>query len=376
MNQPYFKSLLFALLALAVAACASGRRALEKGDYDKAVVQAVNRLRNDIDNDKALATLPKAYKLALQMHLENARRAKAGVDPLKWERVASEYQSLNYLHDEIRRCPACLDKVNPRYFQAEYNEAISQAAEVRYDIALGLMQERGDRQKAKEAYQHLIRANQLMPGFRDVNSKLDEALHFATLHVVVEPVPAPMGVLRLDQGFFNARMDEYLHTANISPYVRFYSPGEAEQLEWVDHRVKMEFGQFSLGNVISNTYEKEVSRDSVLLKGRGEKAVYGTVKATFKRYEKALVGSGMMEFQIEDVSNGRVINRERFPSQYRWEVVWASFNGDERALSEEQLELTRQRELDLPSPQLVFEQFAFPLYDQAIAKLSDFYRHY
>lgn len=364
-------------LALLFAGCSTGKKALERGDYDKAVLQAVNRLQSDPDNEKALKILPQAYKLAVATHLRQVKQVKASPEPFRAERAVQHYQQLNNLHNEIQRCPACLKRIpQPQYFFSEFQEARKNAAEARYQAGDQLLSDSPTREQAKQAYQNFLRADSWIVGYKDVNTRMDEALWLATLHVVIEPTPAPMGILQLDQAFFNSKLDEYLHRANINPYVRFYSPAEAKQLEWVDHRISMQFGQFALGNIISNTYEKEVSRDSVKLNTRGPKDIYGTVRATYIEREKALVGRGVMEFQIEDLRNNRVITRERFPSEYRWESIWATYRGDERALTKEQLAMTRRRELAIPPPQLVFEEFAYPLFDQAVAKISSFYRHY
>lgn len=359
-----------------IGACSSGKRALEKGDYDKAVLQAVKRLRNDDDHSAARQTLRKGYKLAVQTHLREARQAADGMGEFRYERVLQHYRQLNNLHDEIQRCPSCLQVIpKPKYFQQEYQQALTAAAAERYRKAEELLKA-DSREAAREAYSHLNQVQTLIPGYRDSENLSAEALHRATLHVVLEPAPAPAGILQLDQEFFNARLDEYLHRKPIDPFVRFYSPEEARHLEWVDHRISLEFGRFSLGNLIMDTHEKQVSRDSILLSTRSDKEIYGTVTATFIVKSKALVGSGELRLEIEDLSTGRIVSRERFPNQYRWESKWATYRGDERALTEEELAMCRRKELLLPPPQVVFEEFAAPLYSQVESKIRSFYRRY
>ncbi len=78
--------------------------------------------------------------------------------------------------------------------------------------------------------------------------------------------------------------------------------------------------------------------------------------------------------RVENVKLNRVISQEKFPSEFRWVTVWATFNGDKRALTEEQVDLIEKSELPVPQPQFMFEQFAAPLYDQVIRKITDFYK--
>ena len=140
--------------------------------------------------------------------------------------------------------------------------------------------------------------------------------------------------------------------------------------------MKMEFHQFSLGNVFSNTTTTDVSRDSVLLETRDTLKIYGTVKAKLTVHEKAITGTGLLDFQVLDTELNKVISQEKFPSEYTWAIQWATFNGDERALTEEQLEMVNRKELNIPNPQWIFEEFTAPIYDQVIQKMTYFYRNY
>lgn len=377
MRKHYLRFTALAVMLGLIAACSSGRKALQRGEYDKAVLQAVNRLRNDTDNDKAIATLPRAYKLAVEMHRRNAARAENSNDPLKWERVIREYSSIDRLNSEIMRCPACMKHVlKLDEVQSEVVRLQNRAAESRYQMALAALQDKNNRSKAIEAIEHLKRAQDYVPNYKDSQQLMEEAQFYATLHVVIEPIPAPMAALQLNQDFFSNKVNEYVHRNLINPYVRFYTPNEANSLglEYIDHRISMRFDQFSLGNIISNTDSKEMLRDSVLIDK--DKKVYGTVKATFIKKEKALVGNGLLDFQIYDERLNKVVSQEKFPSSYRWGVVWATYQGDERALTEEQKALLNNRELPIPNPQYMFEEFATPLYDQVLHKLNTYYKSY
>lgn len=366
-----------ALLVVSAAACSSGRKAFKQGDYDRAVYQAVKRLRSDTDNGKARATLGKAYSHALSTHQRKIQNLKVSQDPMRWERMLGHYNAINGMSEEILRCPACMEVVpNPKQFLSELTSVRQSAAEARYGLAVEALRNKRMRDQALLAHKHLVIANQFVPGYKDSRQLMEEAMYYATLHVVVEPVPAPVGALSLNQEFFNNKVMEYLNTYNISQYVRFYTPQEAEarKLEWISHRISMSFDQFALGNVISHTEVIEVYKDSVLLNPGQPNKVYGRVEAQFKRYERGLVGSGLLDFKVVDPELNRVISQEKFPSEFRWITVWATYNGDKRALTPEQLDLVERREVPIPNPQFMFEEFAAPLFDQVVNKITAFYR--
>lgn len=367
------------VMAILSFGCSSGKKALEKGNYEKALTQSIKRLRSNGDHGKSRSTLRRAYPLALDLYQRNIAKAQVSGDPLKWETIAANYQQVNFLYDQILRCPACREVIpNPRNYDAELATAKKRAAETRYNLGVEALRHNNDRNKAIEAHQHFLVAKNYVPRYRDVDEKIREALYNATLKVVVEPIPAPMKAMELRHDFFVNKINEYLHHTTISPYVKFYTPGEARaaDLEYVDHVVKMEFDRFSLGNVYSHTTEREVSRDSVEIGEKDGQKIYGTVKAKLKVNEKSIVGGGVLDFKILDNDARKVLSQEKFPSEYKWSVQWATYNGDERALDDEELEMVKRSEASIPGPQMMFEEFTAPLYDQVIRKFRDFYARF
>lgn len=369
---------IFILSMLLLAACSSGRKALEKGNYTKAVEQSVKRLQSSPDNDDALATLPLAYKLAVKNVKGNIERARASADDYRWEEIVSNYETINYLYDQVQACPVCNTIVkNPEDATAELGSAREAAAEVRYQMALSALEQKQNRAQALTAVGHLQTALNYVSNYKDSRNLLDEALFYATLKVVVEPVQVPRN-LQYSQDFFTNKMNEYLHRANINPYVRFYTPAEveAENLPWVDHVVIMQFDQFTLGDIIINTENYNLKKDSVVLKDRRGVKTYGTVTAKFKEHTKTVIGSGVLDFKVVDENLNKVIGQEKFASTYEWSTQWASYNGDDRALTADQKAMAELREPPIPAPQFMFEQFANPIFDQVTNKIANFYRHY
>ncbi|MEO9476280.1 MAG: hypothetical protein ABJG41_12120 [Cyclobacteriaceae bacterium] len=377
MNRLYI--LAFFSITIALSGCKTGKKALEQGQYDLAVSQAVNRLKSNGDSKKARSTLKKAYRFAVSTHLDNVSRANASADMFKWEKMANEYLSINRLYDAIRKCPACLDLVpNPVTYDSELQSARLKAAETRYNLGVTALANKKIREKALEAHGHFEIVKEMVPRYKDVEDKLAESLYFATLKVVVEPIPSPTRILEVKHEFFVNKINEYLHHQPINKYVRFYTPDEAnnQNLEFIDHVIQMEFDRFSLGNVFQNNTQKEVSKDSVVIATKNGEDIYGTVKATLKISEKSITGGGILDFRILDNETGKVITQEKMPSEYTWSIMWASYNGDKRALSDEELEMVNQSNVSIPNPQIMFEEFTAPLYDQVISKVSAYYRGY
>ena len=109
----------------------------------------------------------------------------------------------------------------------------------------------------------------------------------------------------------------------------------------------------------------------------GEKVnVYGTVEAEFISYRKYIDSGGLLDMKIYDAVTDRVLFQRKMPGEYNWMAEWATYKGDKRALSDEELALARLSEPLNPSPQFLFEQFCQPIYSQAAGHIREFYRGY
>ena len=199
-------SILFAAAILAICSCSSGKRLLENGQYDEAVLTSINRLRQNGDNSKAQQTLRSAHAYALDFHMNNIKSAAASSDPLKWESVSDHYARLQYLSQEIRKCPACMHIIHePELFTNELNEARTKAAEVRYALGSNCLKTE-TKEKAKEAYGHFTVCQNLVPNFKDVTAQLELSKSKATTTVILEPIPMHSYQLKLSNEFFENKI--------------------------------------------------------------------------------------------------------------------------------------------------------------------------
>lgn len=104
--------------------------------------------------------------------------------------------------------------------------------------------------------------------------------------------------------------------------------------------------------------------------------VYQTVKATMYYYSKSVTTKGVLSLTILDAKTGAVLSAAKIPSEYIWTSEWATFNGDERALTPQQIQLSKQREQMPPPHQDLFRNFTGPIYDQVTQRLREYYRNF
>lgn len=368
------------VLGLVYVGCSSGKNILEKGQYYDAVLQSVKRLRKSPDNRKAKSTLHQAYPLAKDYHLDIVKRLKTSTDQYKWEKVVGQYNYLNRMYEEIQRCPSCIALARGnKSFYNERDQASREAAEVRYAMGDRSMQVE-TRQSAKEAYFHYKEADRYQPNFRDVRRKMEDALFYATLKVVIEPIPMHSQTLALSNEFFQNQINEYLSSYNFSEFVRYYTPSEARKvgLKQPDHVVSMQFDDFIVGQHFIKETVREYTRDSVVIgkSGKGDNPIYGTVKADLHTFRKTVESTGLLDFRIIDNRTNRLLVNDKFPGTFSWFCEWGFFNGDDRALDKKQLLLCKAREQAPPPPQQLFIEFTKPIYDQVTSRVANFYKNY
>ncbi len=370
------------ILCLFLLSCKSGQKALEHGDYYNATLQAVNRLRSNPTSEKALVAVKEGYPLSITYFQGKIDNALSAAIPFKYTEVAGHYEKLNQLSDEISRCPAALNlfpKLN--YYTGELAQSRGMAAEEQYSA--GLVNEKlNTRLSWKDAYFNYVQADRFVQGFKDAKNRLDEAKYNATWKVIVEQIKVS-NKYQLTSDFFLNQIIENLVRNRPNEFVAYYSPASAEKegLRNPDQLLKMDFDDFVIGQVYDKETILEVSRDSVevgtVTTKDGQKLkAYNTVKAKLSIKRRELISKGVLDVTIVDLAGDRVVSQQKFPGQFTWFNEWATFNGDERALNKEQLEMCKRKQIPPPDPQNLFVEFTKPIFNQVTPFLKSFYRKY
>jgi hypothetical protein len=379
MKSAFFAS---AVLALVIIGCSSGKKAYERGDYYGAVMKSVSRLRQNPDHSKSIEALQNAYPLALEYFETEAKNEIASNSDYKWKNAIQAYNNINSLYEAIRQCPGCKKAVpNPKNYYAEIGPLKEKAAEESYNAGITALM-KGNRNDAKQAYYNFNDAQRFVPGYKDVVEYLDKAKYEATLRVVVEQIPVPSRY-NLSGGFFQDKVEAFLHNNYTDEtFIKFYTPEEARSvnLEQVHQIMRLQFDDFSVGNSVLKEKEETITRDSVKVgeaKIEGKTVpVYNTVKAKLTTYRKEIISNGLLSMIVVDAKTNGILTTRKFNGEFIWVSQWARFNGDERALTDQQLKICQLREQQPPHPQDLFLEFTKPIYNQLIPAVKGFYQNY
>ncbi|MEL7003991.1 MAG: hypothetical protein AAFN93_14815, partial [Bacteroidota bacterium] len=103
---------------------------------------------------------------------------------------------------------------------------------------------------------------------------------------------------------------------------------------------------------------------------------FNTVSAKLTVFRKEVISKGRLSMQVFDAKSNAVLSARKIDGEFVWFSQWGSFNGDERALTNDQINITKQVEVPPPPPQDLFIEFTVPIYNQLVPAINGFYRRF
>ncbi len=370
---------LIPVILLIIMGCSSGQKALQRGNYFEAVTTAVERLRSKPDHRKSQQVLESGYPLALGWAQDEIDLILSGNDPLKWEKTVGVMGKVNNLANDIRRSPAALKIIpSPKIYTTEMTMATERAAEETYQAGIRMMKQ-PERQAAREAFAFFQRSNALFPEYKDTQQLMRDAKTKATLNVVIEPIPVYSKLFQLSADFFYNQLFEHLNRRfPAQGFVNFFNPEEFDRsdIKNPDMIVRLEFFDFVVGALKQTESEREVS--NTVKKNPKDTLNNETItyKAKLKTFTDQASSGGVVDLKILEWPSEKLLVNDRIPGESVWVNQYAIFVGDEKALTADQLRLTKQKMMQPPPPQAMFVEFTKPIFDQLTGRLNNFFGKY
>lgn len=373
--------LLICAIAFIAASCSSGYKSYKRGDYYKACIESIERLRSNPHHDKSQFTLTKSYPLAQKAAMRQIENATIANEPDKYDIIVYQYERLNELANFIYSSPKANSLIpTPTEYIAELADAKEKAAQRAYEFGLRAF-DQDNIDQARVAYQYFQKANKYVYGYKDVLRMIDEARYEATLRVVVQR-PITSNRFQYSADFFYNNLVAEMSQNAKNRFVRFYTQEDAYQegLKNAHQYIVLNFEDFSVGNITENNNTIDVKRDSVIVgsvKVEGKTYnTYNTVYAKFTTHRREIKSGGILSLRIIDAQTNQSLQQRNFAGEYFWNTNWYSYRGDERALSPEQKKLCETRAKIPPSHQDLFIEFTKPIYTQAASFVRSAYTRY
>ena len=375
--KPNFYSFVF-LCTIFLFSCKSAEKLYNKGRYDEAVMLAAKKLQKKPGNAELVNVLQDAYRFAVNNHESNIRNLANSNSDLRWEHIYSEYQQLQALYEAIRRSPSVYDIVQPTDYSSYLATYKEEAGNARYERGLELM-DQDNKQSYRQAYYEFQKALALKPGDLSIKQKMQESYENAVTNVVIQPLNR-FGYQYTNYDFdyrnFNYEILRYLNN-NKGQFIRYYSPYEAGSGHLkTDNSVEMRFSDVNIGRYRDQRSAREVSKQvvskEIVISKDSVVREYTTVKAKITTTIRTINADGLLQATVRDY-NGRRIWNDTYRGEYSWTYSFATYTGDERALSDEDKKLINQREQWPPSNDEIIRLIMEEIQRKAQCGISDYF---
>ena len=368
---------IFALL-LMVIACGSPQKALDEGDYDKAITDATQALKKNPNNEKNALLLQEAYNKATEQDLAAIQRLKstASQNPENWIEIFDIYDRMSIR--EIAVIPVLPLRANGKELKlnmpdvtSSLNEAKGKASEQLYNEATRLLNT-GDRMNARKAYEMFDQLVEFNFNYRDARAKRDVAKTKGSTNVFVKmnnntnkslPDSFEGDLLTFRDGSFT---DPWiLYTTKKQPGVNYEYQVDLNVTELIVGRNNEQQRQYREQQRVVVGYKE--GRDS---NGNATRIPqYATVTADVLETLQTKPIRIRATVIYKDANNKELANIP-VEREEAWKNNYAQFRGDQRALSQETVQKIQNGPKEFPTDQQFYE-LSGKLLNQVIVQLFE-----
>lgn len=348
-------SLLFLITCLFIFSCKTAEKAYSKGSYDEAIMLAAKKLQKKPGDTKLIHIVQDAYRFAVEDHENKIRNYSGSNTTMKWENIYHEYAQLQGLYEAIRRSPSVFKIVQPTDYSSQITTYKEEAGNARVERGIELMNQ-NNKAGFRSAYYEFQKALTLKPDDLSIKQKIDEAYENAVTNIMIRPLTRygfQYSSYNYDYNNFNYNLLRYLNNNNRSQFLRFYQEAEAgnRQLR-TDNWVDMRLSDINIGRYRDERNTREVSKQvvakEIIVSKDSVRKEYITVKAKITTTTRSIQANGLLQATARDYDNRRLWS-DTYRGDYNWVADFATFTGDERALSDEDKKLINQKEQWPPS---------------------------
>ena len=374
-----FYSLLFVAILFFIG-CRTASKAYNKGNYADAIELGIKKLQKEPADAETKDLVKSAYTVAVNEHEQAIRTLSGSANESRYEAILKEYNKLQDLYNTIQSSPVAARLIQPTNYSEYIQTYRDKAADVHLEAAEKWMDE-GTKHAFRNAYNEYGYAMRYR-NTSAIKAKRDEAFNAALTKVLVVPIQNYGGYsynssYQLQQ-FQTDVMRTLAYNMN-NEFVRFYSEWDlrSNNIE-PDQILEMNLGRIRIGQPYDERSQRQASKQvvvrEIVYKADSVVKQYGTVTATINTTRRLLVSEGELYLSLRD-PKGRTLWSDRFTGEHRWQTEFATYTGDERALSDSDKSLlnrTNNGGYNVPREDEIMGE----LYRQMQADLSNRLRNY
>ena len=367
---------LFIFLVLVSCGVKQTTNLLASGEYDAAIDNAVNSLRQNKDKkgkQDYIYLLEEAFAKAKDRDLRQINLLVKDANPQKLEKIYDTYILLHNRQEQIRPLlPLHLMKENrnAKFEFDDYSDQIVSSknalAKYLYDNAKALLLTK-DKMTVRRAYDDLVYLEQLSPNFKDTKKMIDEAYAKGTDYVSVSlkndtkmVIPQDLQRDLLDFSTYGLNDKWTVYHSNKQKNVAYdygiavnfkdilISPEQVKEKQFTKEK-QIKDGLKNLldarGNVVKDSLGNIIKVDK-----------FKTVKVDiyeFRQFKSVLVTA---KVDYVDLKTNQLLETFPLSSEFIFENIYANYRGDKRAADEIYYTYFGRKSVPFPSnEQMVFD---------------------
>lgn len=344
--------LYISILAISISSCRSIEKMVDKGEYDKAILFAAEKLHGErAPKTKYVMGLEEAFAKVTQRDVDKVTYMMKSGREDHWDRIYDMYVKMEERQNRIQ---AFLPLISKDGYKAEFRfldvndlklKAGREATNYNYNLAKSLLAN-GDKDDARSALYALRRIDRYFSHYKDTEVLKEEAIYKGTTRVMVD-------VINEANAYVPFEVERQLKNLNVhglgSRWVEYFSPEIGRKDADVKAIIRIHDIYVSPGQTRTNSFNesKEIYID-------GDKAIEEkdliskdssthTVKAGRTKWVEAEVTEVWLEKEAEirgslnyyDAISGRLLKSLPVNALARFEEYGATYIGNKKALSKE-----------------------------------------
>lgn len=368
---------LFFLLAALLFLNACSRNAYKSEQKDLGML--IKRLTKKGSDDKVLADIRSIYDPALQRAQQNISNYRYDAPPQKWDKIIGEMQNMQRMYEIINTNMYAVRMIKPVNFYKNIVEAKDSAASDYYNYANSFFEREG-RANSRQAYEAYGNALNYAPNYKDANQKMQEAFNRSIIYVLVNQIQYDgFGFNNNNWNTYNNR-DQMLQSQLIrdlggrtnrnTPAYFFNEWDLRRENRGPDMVVDLVWRNMRFDQPRDRTRNYNRSKQIETGRDTANKPIYQTVTATVFVTERYLEANADMNIIFTDAVNRSQVDWQTIPASFRESIEFATYNGDRRALDENDWRLiNRSQNQPLPNRDEVFERMMRNVYNDMLNRI-------
>ena len=323
-----------------------------------------------------------AYTKVIERDLNTINHLKKDNNPEQYQQIYETYMDLHLRQEAIK--PVLPLQVNGKNVNFKFNDYSNAIVEYRektsdylYDEGLKLL-DSDDKRLIREAYKTFEYIEHINPNYENTRALMEEAHQRGTNYVMVsienqthQIIPRQLEDELLDFNTYGLNQFWTVYHANAFSEIDYdyamqlqlkhinISPEQVMQRELLRENEVVDGWKHKLdrnGNVMKDSLGNDIKIDKIV-----------KVKARVFEVEQTKSTQILGDVVYVDIKSNQIINRFPLESGFVFQNLFATFRGDERALTNEDRDLIRNRRVPFPTN----EQMVYDTGEDLKAKLKN-----